>query len=153
VKDELKAVKCADIFSNYCPPQVLVQDDGQVKLVNNELHFVKRGHGKDLVLLTGDYQGLTPEGQYELSDFILRELKKLGVRRIFTLGGYGMGRMVTKPRVLGAATGGELVKEMEKDGVVWARGAPAAGHVSASGLLLGLGRLYDMQAVCLMGET
>src|SRR5213079_2709038 len=97
--------------------------------VNNEMHFVKRGHGKDLVLLTGDYQGLTPEGQYELSDFILRELKKLGVRRIFTLGGYGMGRMVTKPRVLGAAT------------------------VGASGLLLGLGRLYDMEAVCLMGET
>src|SRR5207253_2894953 len=113
LKDELKAVKFAEIFSKYFPPQVLVQDDGQVKLVNNEMHFVKRGHGKDLVLLTGDYQGLTPEGQYELSDFILRELKKLGVRRIFTLGGYGMGRMVTKPRVLGAATGVELVKEIE----------------------------------------
>src|SRR5881392_4177664 len=113
LKDELKAVKFAEIFSKYFPPQVLVQDDGQVKLVNNEMHFVKRGHGKDLVLLTGDYQGLTPEGQYELSDFILRELKKLGVRRIFTLGGYGMGRMVTKPRVLGAATGVELVNEME----------------------------------------
>src|SRR5438046_417479 len=124
LKDELKAVKFAEIFSKYFPPQVLVQDDGQVKLVNNEMHFVKRGHGKDLVLLTGDYQGLTPEGQYELSDFILRELKKLGVRRIFTLGGYGMGRMVTKPRIVGA-----------------------------SGLLLGLGRLYDMEAVCLMGET
>jgi len=90
LKDELKAVKFAEIFSKYFPPQVLVQDDGQVKLVNNEMHFVKRGPGRDLVLLTGDYQGLTPEGQYELSDFILRELKKLGVRRIFTLGGYGM---------------------------------------------------------------
>src|SRR5439155_1299911 len=70
LKDELKAVKFAEIFSKYFPPQVLVQDDGQVKLVNNEMHFVKRGHGKDLILLTGDYQGLTPEGQYELSDFI-----------------------------------------------------------------------------------
>src|SRR5439155_22622261 len=28
-----------------------------------------------------------------------------------------------------------------------------AGIVGASGLLLGLGRLYDMNAVCLMGET
>src|SRR5438477_164334 len=153
LKDELKAVKFAEIFSKYFPPQVLVQDDGQVKLVNNEMHFVKRGPGRDLVLLTGDYQGLTPEGQYELSDFILRELKKLGVRRIFTLGGYGMGRMVTKPRVLGAATGADLVKEMEKYGVVFSRGEPGAGIVGASGLLLGLGRLYDMQAVCLMGET
>src|SRR5437016_3177077 len=47
----------------------------------------------------------------------------------------------------------ELVKEMEKYGVVFSRGEPGAGIVGASGLLLGLGRLYDMEAVCLMGET
>src|SRR2546430_4737195 len=127
LKDELKAVKFAEIFSKYSPPQVLVQDDGQVKLVNNEMHFVKRGAGRDLVLLTGDYQGLTPEGQYELSDFILRELKKLGLRRFFTLGGDGMGRMGTKPRVLGAATGIGVGEEMEEDGVVFLRGEPGAG--------------------------
>src|SRR5207302_373082 len=57
------------------------------------------------------------------------------------------------PQVLGAATGADLVKEMEKYGVVFSRGEPGAGIVGASGLLLGLGRLYDMQAVCLMGET
>src|SRR5881409_3087125 len=153
LRDELKGVKFAEMFSKYFPPQVLVQDDGQVKLVNNEMHYVKRNNGTDLILLTGDYQGLTPEGQYELSDFILKELKTLGVRRVFTLGGYGMGRMVTKPRVLGAATGIELVKEMEKYGVVFSRGEPGAGIVGASGLLLGLGRLYEMNAVCLMGET
>jgi hypothetical protein len=42
---------------------------------------------------------------------------------------------------------------MEKVGVVFSRGEPGAGIVGASGLMLGLGRLYDMQAVCLMGET
>lgn len=153
LKDELKAVKFAEIYSKYFPPQVLVQDDGQIKLVNNEMHYVKQGKGRDILFLTGDYQGLTPEGQYELSDFILREIKKFGVRRVFTLGGYGMGRMVTKPRVLGAATDKVLVKDMEKLGVVFSRGEPGAGIVGASGLLLGLGRMYDMQAVCLMGET
>src|SRR2546430_4920401 len=138
LKDELKAVKFAEIFSKYFPPQVLVQDDGQVKLVNNEMHFVKRGPGKDIVLLTGDYQGLTPEGQYELSDFILQELKKLGVRRIFTLGGYGMGRMVTKPRGLGAAAGADLVEEVGEYGVVFSRRGPGAGLVRASGFVVGL---------------
>ena len=49
LKDELKAVKFAEIFSKYFPPQVLVQDDGQIKLVNNEMHYVKRGHGKDII--------------------------------------------------------------------------------------------------------
>src|SRR2546428_10582677 len=137
-KDELKGVKSGVIFSKYSPPQVLVQDDGQVKLVNNEMHYVQRNNGTDLILLTGDYQGLTPEGQYELSDFILKELKGLGVRRIFTLGGYGMGRMGTKPRGLGAATGPELVKGMGKDGVVFSRGEAGGGIVGAGGLLLGL---------------
>src|SRR5438093_417517 len=150
LKDGLEGVKFAEIFSKYFPPQVLVQDDGQVKLVNNEMHYVKRNNGTDLVLLTGDYQGLTPEGQYELSDFILKELKQLGVRRVFTLGGYGMGGRVTKPRVLGAATGLELVKEMEKCGVVFSRGEPGAGIGGAGDLRLGRGGLYGMEAVCLM---
>lgn len=153
LKDELKAVKFAEIYSKYFPPQVIVLDDGQIRLVQNELYYVKRGKGKDLVVLVGDYQGLSPEGQYELADFVLQELKKLGVRRLFTLGGYGMGRMITKPRVLGAATDAALVKEMEGVGVVFARGEPGAGIVGASGLLLGLGKMHDMKAVCLMGET
>src|SRR3989475_2639817 len=151
LKDELKAVKFAEIFSKYFPPQVLVQDDGQVKLVNNEMHYVKRNNGTDLILLTGDYQGLTPEGQYELSDFILRELKKLGVRRVFTLGGYGMGRIGTKPRVLGAATGIHLVKEMGKHGVVFSPGRPRAGVGGGRGVFLRLGRPYGVNAASLQG--
>src|SRR4030066_241857 len=69
----------------------------------------------------------------ELSDFILREVTKLGVKEVYTLGGYGMGRMVTKPRVLGAATHPDLVKEMEKHGVVFSRGEPGGGSVGAGG--------------------
>ncbi len=153
LKDELKGVKFAEIVSKYFPPQVLVQEDGLIKLVNNEFYYVKRPGQRDLVILVGDYQGLTPEGQYELSDRVLREISALGVKQAFTLGGYGMGRMVTKPRVLGAATDPELVKEMETLGVVFSRGEPGAGIVGASGLVLGLGKLHGVRAVCLMGET
>src|SRR3989441_8122392 len=153
LKDELKGVKFAEIFSKYFPPQVLVQDDGQVKLVNNEMHYVKRNNGTDLILLTGDYQGLTPEGQYELSDFILKELKGLGVRRIFTLGGEGVGRMGTKARGLWGATGLRLLEGMEKNGGVFSRGGPGAGVGGASGLLLGLGRLDEVDAGWLLGEA
>lgn len=154
LKDELKGTKFADLYSKHFPPQVLVQEDGLVRLVDHEFYYVKRApEREDLVLMTGDYQGLTPEGQYELSDFILKEIVKLGVKKMYTLGGYGLGRMVSKPRVLGAATTSALVKEMEKHGVVFSRGEPGAGIVGASGLLLGLGQLYDIESVCLMGET
>jgi hypothetical protein len=152
--DQLKGKKFADIISKHFPPQVVIEDNGVVRLVDNQLYYAKRdGAKQDLVILTGDYQGLTPEGQYELSDFILGVLKELKVKRIFTLGGYGIGRMIKKPRVLGAATEESLVKEMKKLGVVFSRNEPGAGIVGASGLLLGMAKYYGMKSVCLMGET
>ncbi len=152
--DQLKAVKFVDIVSKYFPPQVIVKDDGLVRLVSNEMYYVQRADKEnDLVFLVGDYQGVTPEGQYMLSDRVLNIVKELGVTKIFTLGGYGIGKMVDKPRVLGAATDLELIREMKELGVVFSKGEPGSGIVGASGLLLGLGLIYGMQSVCLMGET
>lgn len=152
--DQLKAVKFAEIFSKYFPPQVLVSDSGTIRLVSNQLYYLQRPQSSnDLVIMVGDYQGLTPDGQYELSDKTLKLAKDLGVRRIYTLGGYGLGKMIEKPRVLGAATDDDLVEEMKKYGVTFSKGEPGSGIVGASGLLLGLGNLYGMRSVCLMGET
>jgi uncharacterized protein (TIGR00162 family) len=152
--DQIQAKKFADIISKHFPPQVMVDDEGLIKLVNNEMYYSK-GEGKrpDLIILVGDYQGLTPDGQYELSDNTLQIAKRYGVQMIYTLGGYGIGKMVEKPRVLGAATDRELVAEMKKRGVVFSKGEPGSGIVGASGLLLGLGKIYNIKAVCLMGET
>ena len=152
--DQLKAVKFAEMFSKFFPPQVLVNDAGTIRLVSNELYYVQRPDANnDIVIMTGDYQGLTPDGQYELSDKTLKIAKDLGVRRIYTLGGYGLGKMIEKPRVLGAATDIELVEDMKNFGVTFSKGEPGSGIVGASGLLLGLGNLYGMRSVCLMGET
>ncbi len=153
--DELHAEKFADLYSKHFPPQVLVGDNGVVKLVNNEFHFVKTSNKKrdDLIILVGDYQGMTPEGQYELASKVLELAKEFGVKKIFTLGGYGMGKVVEYPRVLGATTDEELVEEMKKYGITFPKGEPGSGIVGASGLLLGLGKLMGIQSICLMGET
>lgn len=152
--DQLKAVKFLEMFSKYFPPQVLVTDSGVIKLVSNEMFFVKRPEAEnDLVILIGDYQGLTPDGQYELSDRTLKVAKDLGVKMTFTLGGYGLGKLIEKPRVLGAVTDEPLVEEMKQYGVTFSKGEPGSGIVGASGLLLGLGKVMGMRSVCLMGET
>jgi uncharacterized protein (TIGR00162 family) len=153
--DEVKATKFAEIYSKHFPPQVLVNEDGTVKLVNNEL-FYKKAEGvgqEDLIIMVGDYQGLTPEGQYELADRALKIAKEFGTKRIYTLGGYGIGKLTDKPKVYGAATSPELVEEMKKQGTVFSKNDPSGGIVGASGLLLGLGKLAGFEAVCLMGET
>ncbi|MBI4392197.1 MAG: proteasome assembly chaperone family protein [Euryarchaeota archaeon] len=152
---ELKAKKFAEITSKYFPPQVLVQPDGTIRLVNNELYYytAKGAARNDLIILIGDYQGLTADGQYALADAILSYLGQWGVKELYTLGGYGTGRTQEKPRVLGAATSKELVKQMKKYEVVFRKNEPGGGIVGASGLLLGMGMQRGLDGVCLMGET
>jgi uncharacterized protein len=148
LKDELKAVKFAEIISPFLPPQVNIQDDGTIKLVNMELYYW-RGE-KDLIFLIGDFQGITPDSQYQLAEKVLDTVAPYDVRRIYTLGGLGTGAITNHPRVFGAATTRDLVSEIEKYGVIFKGGGAIFG---ASGLLLGLSIPRNIEAVCLMGET
>lgn len=151
--DEIKAKKFAEIYSNDFPPQVFVNVDGTVKLVKNELYYGRKGkNGKDIIILTGDFQGMSPKGQYMLADAVLDIAEEFNVKMIYTLGGYGIGTEIEKPRVIGAATHVKLVEELKKYGVVF-KGEEGGGIIGASGLLLGMGMLRNMKGVCLMGET
>ena len=150
--EELKAKKCTEIYSSNFPPQVLIDDEGIVNLVNNELYYYKN-KGKNLLFLVGEYQGMDSAGQYDMCNQLISLVKSMGVTRIYTLGGYGLGKLVPNPRVLGAATSNEIVKLFKKADVEFVEGEPGAGIVGASGLLLGLGKLQGIEGGCLMGET
>lgn len=153
--EEIKAKKLAEIHCVDFPPQVFINQDGTVRLVNNEVYYWKAKNKKqtDLILVTGDYQGLSSRGQYHLVDTILNIADEYGSKRIFTLGGYGLGHEVEDPEVLGAATDKDLVKKLKKCDVVFRKNEPGGGIVGASGLLLGLGKERGMKGACFMGET
>ena len=154
LRDQLHAKPLATIFSKFFPPQVYVSEEGIIRLVSNDLHYWKApATGRDILVLGGDYQGISPEGQYEITQRVLDYCHGLGVREVFTLAGFAQGRVVDEPRVLGAATNSTSVEAMKKFGVVFSRNDPGGGLIGASGLFLGLGRLFDMEGVCLMGET
>jgi hypothetical protein len=152
--EELHMTKFAEMYSKYLPPQVMVGDDGKVNLVRHDFYFHRReAPERDLIILTGDFQGLTPEGQYKLSYETIRIVKALGAKMVITLGGFGVIRMVSEPHVLGAVTDLEMKKAFEELGVVFRKGEPSSGIIGASGLLLGLGGLEGLRGICLMGET
>lgn len=153
--DTINAKMFAEIYSKDFPPQVFINPNGTVELVKNEFYYwkAKKEKQRDLILLTGDYQGLSSRGQYELVDSILDTCEELGAKELFTLGGYGLGHDISRPKVLCATTHKELVKEMKKHGAVFKKNEPGGGIVGASGLLLGLGKLRDFKGVCFMGET
>jgi len=147
--DELKAKKFIEMYSSHLPPQVAINDDGTVKLVDMEFYYWK-DNKTDIVLLVGDFQGLTPEGQYKLAEKTIEIAEQFNVKRIYTLGGLATGMITRSPSVFGAATSKKLVDELEKYGIVFKGGGAIFG---ASGLLLGLGAQKGIEAVCLMGET
>ena len=155
LKDQLHAEPVATIYSRFFPPQVYVNEDGTIRMVSNELsvHRPKGEKGRDVLILGGDYQGISPEGQYELTHRILEFCHGLGVREVYTLAGFAQGHVVEEPKVLGAATSLERVDALTKLGVVFSRTDPGGGLIGASGLFLGIGRLFDMEGACLMGET
>lgn len=153
--ETINATKFAELYSKDFPPQVFINTDGTVKLVNNEFFYwkAKKKNQRDLVLLTGDYQGLSASGQYELAETILNVIEDLGVKELYTLGGYGLGYEIPEPHVLFATTDKHLVSKMKKYGAIFRKNEPGGGIIGASGLLLGLGKLRGFEGVCFMGET
>lgn len=150
--DVLEAKKFASIYSKYLPPQVLINENGKIQLVSHDF-YLYGGEKQEIVFITGDYQGMSQEGQYELSMAALDIAEHLGIKKVITLGGYGSGKMEEKARVLGAVTDEKMKKELEDAGVVFSPNEPSSGIVGASGLLLGLGELRGMEGTCLMAET
>ncbi len=149
---ELNAEKVLEIYSWHFPPQILVNNDGTVRLSKNELYAWK-SEKRDLLILTGDQQSVTNEGHYLLAEKLLDIAEQYEVSRIYTLGGYGIGQLVERQMVLGAANEVELVEEMKNFGVEFREEEPGGSIVGASGLLLGLGKLRNIPGVCLLGLT
>ena len=151
--DELDATKFAEIYSPTFPPQVIIKEDGIIKNMLNELYYLKDvgEDNLDLIILVGNTQALSPEGQYLICKDILEFVKGYGIDRIYTLGGMAIPQPVEDPKVYGAATN-EAYIELLKEADIEIR-SNDGGIVGASGLFLGLGVRQGIHGTCLMGET
>jgi uncharacterized protein (TIGR00162 family) len=151
--DSLKAKRFATIYSKYFPSQVMLDDDNVIEMSNNQLWYAKDVNGRDIIFLRGDFQCNTHEGQFEFCREIIDILLKYETSEIITLGGYGTGQMIETARIFGAVTDLGIKKEYGKFGVEFPPGDPSAGIIGASGVFLGLGKIYGISSICLMGET
>ena len=150
----LSAVKVAEMTSTLFPPQMYLSDDAVLRMPRNELFFAPGSEDcPPVLLLAGDCQSTTPEGHYKLGDAYIHVFELLGVKRIYTLGGYGIGRMVEKPRILAALSSAALKDEVLSAGAVLNKDEPVGGIIGAAGLLITLGRLVGMEGIALLGET
>src|SRR2546428_14073362 len=147
--EELKGIPFASIFSSSFPPQVLIQSDGTADLMKNVLYYCK-GKSRDLILLSGDAQPVTPESEYEMADEITKICEKLGVKTIYTLAAYITGTFSKTQKIYGTSTSTQIVKEFPKYGIY----AMSNGSITGmNGLIIGVGKRKGITGVCLLGET
>jgi len=148
---QLKAQKIAELYSPHFAYYVLVNNSGSIRLLRSEFYcWKKEKEGNDLLLLTGDSQPQTIEGQYEVADAILNYADKSGVELIVTIGGYRK-EVKDEPQVLASATSQVTLGKALEAG---AKNSPAGGPiVGTAGMLVGLAKFRETEAVCLLVET
>jgi len=115
---------------------------------NKFYYWKRRGKEGDLILFLGEAQPSTK--CREFADMILDVVQKLGVKTVYTCAAALISHFPEQPRVWAAATDGELLDEMEKQGLVLKGDFFIAGM---NGLLLSMAKERDMKGVCLLGET
>jgi uncharacterized protein len=150
--EELKSIKLIEIYSPHFPPQVLVNENSEIRMVNNEIYVCRAGE-HDLLVLIGDHQSNTTNGHYELCGLYLDLAEEMGAKMVYTLGGFPTGQLTHIDEVLGAVSRAELKNGLEERGVKFKPNEPGGGIVGASGLMLGLCKLRGIDAACLMGMT
>jgi len=150
----LHGEKIADLTSTLFPPQMYLGENAVLRFPRNEFYYIAKGKKNPaMILLAGDCQSVGPEGHYQLAEAYVKIFSMLGITRIYTLGGYGVGHLVEHPRVLAGLSSSFLKEEVEKAGAIANGEEPVGGIIGACGLAITFGRLAGMEGVALLGET
>ena len=152
LKNEFKAILIATLYSPHFPHQVVMTRNGGIRLVSNKFYLIKH-KPNDIILLTGDFQALSPEGQYEVNAKIVKFFKNtLNGKFIYTLGGYASGESnISKPKVFGNATDLKIVKEYKSKNIIF--GKSKGTIYGSAGMILAFAKMYKLAGLCVMGEV
>ena len=149
--DSLKAKKVFEITSYNFPHCVFVNEDNLVELPTIEI-FHKKVGGKDFLFLAGDIQPLNERSCYEFCDNILDLFEQVKGKEIITLGGVALDRIPKQARVYCTGTNPKIIKRYQTNVVnnIYGVIGPIIG---VSGLLTGLAKRRNLDAVTILAET
>jgi len=122
-----------------------------VRLPRAQFHYHKDQEGRqDLVFCTSDSQAQSLEGQFDVVEKILNYAKTLGVKTVLAIGGYSV-KFSDQAKPVCVATSKELLERLLESGAVLGPlGNPIVG---LSGVTLGLAKLVEIDAACILGQT
>ncbi len=152
---QLKAERIAMLYSPYLPHEVLTSESGEITMLSNSFYYAKANTGsksRDIILVTGDTQPMSPEGQYTINEEIVsRFIKLFKGSEVYTFAGYNDGQSINKRRIFVAATGKDMIKSLKKDNLAFE--STAASIWGSAGLVVAFAKEYGIPGACIMAET
>lgn len=153
ITEETKAEKLYELFSYDLPHSVFINEENLVELPSISLYF-KKTKKRDLLLLAGDVQPTNERSSYEFSEKVLDIFQQLKGKEIITLGGIGLPTIPKKPKVYCTGNSKEIIKRYSEGTNIENRLYGVVGPImGVSGILLGLAKKRNIQAISLLAET
>ena len=151
VAKQLGAKRLAELYSPYFPYHVITGRGGGVRLPRAQFHYYQDPKEQlDLVFCTSDSQAQSLEGQFDVVEKILNYAKTLGVKTVIAIGGYSI-KASEKTTPVCVATSKQLLGRMLESGAILGPiGNPIVG---LAGVTLGLAKLIEIDAACILGQT
>ncbi|MDD2655074.1 MAG: proteasome assembly chaperone family protein [Candidatus ainarchaeum sp.] len=146
---KLRGKKIADLYSPHFPHQVMMTSKGGIRLLKNKFYLI-RLKDRDLIMVVGDVQAITGNGQYEVAGKMLDYAQKHKVKTIITIGGYSSGKMSGEKKVFAASNN---QRTMERYKGMFVFGETKGSIVGVAGLLPALALIRGINGMCVMGET
>ncbi|MBI2445987.1 PAC2 family protein [Candidatus Micrarchaeota archaeon] len=146
----LEAKPFATLYSPHFPNQVLALKSGRLRPFSMRFYYA-RLKKRDLVLVRGDLQPLTVEGQYEVSAHLLSFFQSLGGTDVLAMAGYAVNPAPKVPSIYGFSTSKQLWADLHHAGAKTT--AVIVPIVGMAGLVPSLSKLYGLRGACLLVET
>jgi uncharacterized protein len=148
--ENIKAKPLVEIYSNYFPHSVFINEQNLIDLPVLTIHH-KKVNGQDFLFLVGDVQPIDEVSCYDFCKEILDFLSKHGGSEVITLGGIGLQKIPKKPKVYITGTDKKYVKSFPKaDNKIYGVVGPILG---VTGVLLGQAQRRGMLAAGLLTQT
>ncbi len=146
----LGAKRFATLYSPHFPNQVLALKSGRLRLFCMHFYHAKL-KSRDVVLVRGDLQPLTVEGQYEVSSKLLSFFSSLGGKEVVAMAGYAVQPTPKSPSIYGFSTSKRMLNSLKKLGAK--ETSVIVPVMGMAGLVPALSKLYRLQGACLLVET
>ena len=150
--DQLHARRMARFFSDDLPPVAYVDESCSARAPCHSL-WVARADDADVVLLRGECQAASLQGQMSLARDAFEEVLEHDPSLVITLGGCYVDGKDGPPRLLGAVSDRRLKPLFETAGIDFVPGEPINGIAGASGALITLCEEYGVDCLSIVAET